>query len=184
MNTESDKEKSEVSNNTEKKEKAFLKPLKIIGKIANVIIWTVTVIILLLLLLTVASNKTDVFGHRLYLIMSGSMEPTIKIKDAIITKYEAEPKEGDIIAFENGNAITVHRITKVYTEGDNRLYQTKGDNNNAEDQGLVQKSQVKGTVKVIMPVLGQTIYFLQTHFIILILAIGIVVICIIVRRLL
>lgn len=184
MNTENDKEKSEVSNNTEKNEKAFLKPLKTIGKIANIIIWTITVIILLLLLVTVASNKTDVFGHRLYLIMSGSMEPTIKIKDAIITRYEAEPKEGDIIAFENGNAITVHRITKVYTEGDNRLYQTKGDNNNAEDQGLVQKSQIKGTVKVIMPVLGQTIYFLQTHFIVLILAIGIVVIYIIVRRLL
>ena len=181
---ENDKEKSEVSNNTEKNEKAFLKPLKTIGKIANIIIWTITVIILLLLLVTVASNKTDVFGHRLYLIMSGSMEPTIKIKDAIITRYEAEPKEGDIIAFENGNAITVHRITKVYTEGDNRLYQTKGDNNNAEDQGLVQKSQIKGTVKVIMPVLGQTIYFLQTHFIVLILAIGIVVIYIIVRRLL
>lgn len=175
---------NEETDKKQNKKEKVLTPFKIIGKAINIVIWVLIVLALAVLIFTVASHKTEVFGYRMYIIMSGSMEPQINIKDAIITKQEAEPKVGDIIAFENGSAITVHRITKVYTEGDNRLYQTKGDNNNAEDQGLVQKSQVKGTVKVILPVVGQTVYFLQSHFIVLILAIGIIIIFILVRRLL
>ena len=157
--------------------------LKVISKIVNVIIWTLIIIILTLLLITVASKRTDILGHRLYLIMSGSMEPTIKTDDAIITKKIDNPQEGDVIAFENGNIITVHRIVQVYTEGDNKMYQTKGDNNNAVDQGLVQKTQIKGKVIARLPGVGQVIRFLQSHFIILILAIGIILIVILVRRL-
>ncbi|MBR2241013.1 MAG: signal peptidase I [Clostridia bacterium] len=175
---------NEETNKKQNQKEKVLTPFKMIGKAINIVIWVLIVLALGILIFTVASHKTEVFGYRMYIIMSGSMEPQINIKDAIITKQEAEPKVGDIIAFENGSAITVHRITKVYTEGDNRLYQTKGDNNNAEDQGLVQKSQVKGTVKVILPVVGQTVYFLQSHFIVLILAIGIIIIFILVRRLL
>ncbi len=166
------------------KENKFMEPLKFIGKFTNILIWILTILALIILLITVLSKKSDVFGFRLYLIMSGSMEPTINVKDAILTQNVKEPKEGDIIAFENGSVITVHRITKVYTEGEKRYYQTKGDNNNSEDVGLVQNSQVKGTVKVVMPVVGRTIDFLQSHFIVLILAIVVIVITIIVRRLL
>ena len=111
------------------------------------------------------------------------MEPTIKTNDAIITQKIDDPQEGDVIAFENGNMITVHRIVQVYTEGDNKMYQTKGDNNNAVDQGLVQRTQVKGKVIARLPGVGQVIRFLQSHFIILILAIGIILIVLLVRRL-
>lgn len=159
-------------------------PLKIISTAFNIVVWTLIVITLAILLLTVASRKTDVFGYRLYLIMSGSMEPVIHVKDAIVTKEIDEPQVGDVIAFENGDMITVHRIIKVYTEGDNRLYQTKGDNNNSEDPGLVQKSQVKGKVVCTMTALGNIIYYIQTHFVVMIIAIGIVIMIILVRRLL
>lgn len=157
--------------------------LKSISLAIKIILWALIFITLSLLLITVASQKTDILGYRLYLIMSGSMEPTIHVKDAIITKQIDEPQNGDVIAFENGNMITVHRIIKVYTEGDNRLYQTKGDNNNADDPGLVQKSQIKGKVQFILPFVGRTVLFLQSHFIVMILAIGIIVIIIIARRL-
>lgn len=157
--------------------------LKSISLAVKIILWALIFITLSLLLITVASQKTDILGYRLYLIMSGSMEPTIHVKDAIITKQIDEPQNGDVIAFENGNIITVHRIIKVYTEGDNRLYQTKGDNNNAEDPGLVQKTQVKGKVLCTLPFVGRTVLFLQSHFIVMILAIGIIVIIIIARRL-
>lgn len=168
------------STKTNKKQNPILKAISLATKI---ILWSLIVITLSLLLITVASRKTDILGYRLYIIMSGSMEPTIHVKDAIITKQIDEPQNGDIIAFENGDMITVHRIIKVYTEGDNRLYQTKGDNNNADDPGLVQKTQVKGKVKVVLPFVGRTVLFLQSHFIVLILAIGIITIIIIARRL-
>lgn len=174
-------ETAEQSKQTkQKKSNPILKAISIATK---TVLWALIVITLTLLLITVASRKTDILGYRMYIIMSGSMEPTIHVKDAIITKQIDEPKNGDIIAFENGNMITVHRIIKVYTEGDNRLYQTKGDNNNADDPGLVQKTQVKGKVKYVLPFVGRAVLFLQSHFIVLILAIGIIVIIIIARRL-
>lgn len=174
-------ETAEQSKQTkQKKSNPILKAISIATK---TVLWALIVITLTLLLITVASRKTDILGYRMYIIMSGSMEPTIHVKDAIITKRIDEPQNGDIIAFENGNMITVHRIIKVYTEGDNRLYQTKGDNNNADDPGLVQKTQVKGKVKYVLPFVGRTVLFLQSHFIVLILAIGIIVIIIIARRL-
>lgn len=174
-------ETAEQSKQTKpKKSNPILKAISIATKI---VLWALIVITLTLLLITVASRKTDILGYRMYIIMSGSMEPTIHVKDAIITKQIDEPQNGDIIAFENGNMITVHRIIKVYTEGDNRLYQTKGDNNNADDPGLVQKTQVKGKVKYVLPFVGRAVLFLQSHFIVLILAIGIIVIIIIARRL-
>lgn len=174
-------ETAEQSKQTkQKKSNPILKAISIATK---TVLWALIVITLTLLLITVASRKTDILGYRMYIIMSGSMEPTIHVKDAIITKQIDEPQNGDIIAFENGNMITVHRIIKVYTEGDNRLYQTKGDNNNADDPGLVQKTQVKGKVKYVVPFVGRTVLFLQSHFIVLILAIGIIVIIIIARRL-
>ena len=173
----------EPTNDKKVKTKKSNPILKSISLAIKIILWALIFITLSLLLITVASQKTDILGYRLYLIMSGSMEPTIHVKDAIITKQIDEPQNGDVIAFENGNIITVHRIIKVYTEGDNRLYQTKGDNNNAEDPGLVQKTQVKGKVLYILPFVGRTVLFLQSHFIVMILAIGIIVIIIIARRL-
>lgn len=158
-------------------------PLKIISKITSAIIWIVLFLAMGVLLLTVASQKTDVFGYRLYLIMSGSMEPTIHVKDAIITQKVEEPKNGDVIAFQNGSSITVHRIIEVYTEENKPVfYKTKGDANNSEDEGFVQKAQIQGKVVFRSSAIGNTILFLQSHFIVLIIAVGVLVMIIIVRR--
>lgn len=150
--------------------------LKILGKIVSAILWIVVILALAVLIMTVTSKRTSIFGYRMYLIMSGSMEPTIHVRDAIITKEIDTPQTGDIIAFENGGIITVHRIIQEYTEGDNKLYQTKGDNNSGIDSGLVQKSQVKGKVICNMPLLGRTVLYLQSHVEILFLLIGVIII--------
>lgn len=157
--------------------------IKAVSTITEVIIWIMILFVLVLLLFAGISNKKDIGGYRIYLIMSGSMEPTIHVKQAIITKQIDEPKVGDIIAFGENEVITVHRIINVYTEGDVKQYKTKGDNNNTEDSGLVQKEHIKGVVKYRLPVLGEVILFLQSHLIVLILAIGILIIIILIRRL-
>lgn len=175
------KNTSDQKQQTQKKSKN--NPLKIISKITTIIIWIVLFIAMGVLLLTVASQKTDVFGYRLYTIMSGSMEPTIHVKDAIITQKIDEPQKGDVIAFQNQKSITVHRIIEVYTEENKPVfYKTKGDANSAEDEGFVQKSQVKGKVIFRSSAIGNTILFLQSHFIVLIIAVGVIVMIIIVRR--
>ena len=130
-------------------------------------------------------HKFDIFGFRLYQIMSGSMEPTIHVGDAVVTKEVPELNVGDILAYENGQAITVHRVIKVYTEGDKRMYEAQGDNNNAPDQGLIMPEQVKGKVVFTVKKAGEGINLLRKYgIIILIFAVGIIVIVALIRRLL
>lgn len=174
-NPEENSEKN-TEEKSEKKKPHKNKFLKILGKIVSAILWIVVILALAVLIMTVTSKRTSIFGYRMYLIMSGSMEPTIHVRDAIITKEIDTPQTGDVIAFENGGIITVHRIIQEYTEGDNKLYQTKGDNNSGIDSGLVQKSQVKGKVICNMPLLGRTVLYLQSHVEILFLLIGVIII--------
>lgn len=79
-------------------------------------------------------------GYGTLEVISGSMEPTIDVGDLIIvnTKYD-ELKENDIITFydEKGSFVT-HRIIEI-KDGE---YITKGDNNNSEDQGTINKEDI------------------------------------------
>lgn len=168
-------------NQTKNQKNSILKTLEIIGKTLGIaiIIFAVAILIRALVL-----KKYDVFGYRFYLIMSGSMEPTINVGDAVITKEISEPQVGDVIAFEVSNSTTVHRIIKTYTEENNKLYQTKGDNNNTEDKGLLNKQQIKGKVVLKLPKVGDAILFLQKYIvIILVFIVAITIIITLVRRL-
>lgn len=168
-------------NSTKKQKNIILRTLGIIGKTLGIAIIIFAVVILVRALVL---KKYDVFGYRFYLIMSGSMEPTINVGDAVITKEISEPQIGDVIAFEVSNSTTVHRIVKTYTEENNKLYQTKGDNNNAEDRTLLNKEQIKGKVVFKLPKVGDAILFLQKNIvIILILIVGIAIIITLIRRL-
>ena len=178
-------ENKNTENNTvkNKKEKNLaIKILNVFGKSLGIFI---IIFLILILVRALVYKKYDVFGYRFYLIMSGSMEPTIKVSDAVVTKEQDDFKEGDIIAFDYQGAITVHRIIKTYTqENAESLYQTKGDNNNGPDRGLVEKTQIKGKVIFKIPKVGDAIIFLQRNIvIILILIVGVVLIITLVRRL-
>ena len=179
------KETENIENmeNAEKKPKTINKFFKIISITTQTILWILIILMTVLIFLTAFSRKTDIFGYRLYIVMSGSMEPTINVRDAIITKEIDEPQEGDIIAYENENIVTVHRIIKVYTQENNRLYQTKGDKNNIEDRGLVQQSQVKGKLIYRLPLLGRALIFVQSHLIAFVVVIGVLIMAIFIRRL-
>ena len=182
IKTIDDQEKKENDNNQPIKKKSIIsKIFKIIGKI---IIWLTIILLIIILIRALVFKKYDVFGYRFYLIMSGSMEPTIHVSDAVITKEIENPQDGDVIAFQYEGATTVHRIVKTYTEKDEKLYQTKGDNNNTVDKGLVNKSQIKGKVVAKIPNVGDAIIILQKNIvIILILIIGVIIIIALVRRL-
>lgn len=176
------KESIEQHDNQQTKETNLIsKTLGILGKI---LCWSMIIILAAILIRALIFKKYDVFGYRFYLIMSGSMEPTIGVSDAVITKEITEAKEGDIIAFNYNGETTVHRVVKVYNENEKKLYQTKGDNNNAIDKGLVQIENVKGKVICKIPNIGNIILFLQRNIIIiLILIIGVSVIVALIRRL-
>ena len=98
-----------------------------------------------------------------YVVMSGSMPPTIQVKDIVVTKKVPEEKleVGDIITFISpdtrfgGISITHRIIEKYYDESiGSYSYRTKGDNNNIADSVLVPNKNILGKVILKVPKLG------------------------------
>lgn len=114
---------------------------------------TIKVIILVLIItffVWVISHKKSnkafyVFGSHVSVVVSDSMENTIKTNDFIVYKKTDEYKIGDIIVFSYNNKLIVHRIINKNENG----YITKGDNNTDDDFdtfGYIKESQVMGKV--------------------------------------
>lgn len=98
-----------------------------------------------------------------YVVLSGSMLPTIKIKDVVVTKKIPEERLeiGDIITFISpdqrfgGISVTHRIIDKIYDETDGVYkYRTQGDNNNIADSVPVPNSNILGKVILKIPKLG------------------------------
>lgn len=106
-----------------------------------------------------------------YVVLTGSMEPTIMTKDVVITKRPKEGtlKKGDIITFKSTDArfygmVITHRIIDVYQDPTTYeyTYRTKGDYNNVADNALVEYNNILGKVILRIPKLGYVQYFLAT----------------------
>ena len=85
-----------------------------------------------------------IFGYKPFMISTGSMEPTLKVRGFVIIKeipYK-DIKEDDIIAFVpiGTNKNVCHRVVEKTSEG----FTTKGDNNNRNDMGLVTSEEYRG----------------------------------------
>lgn len=127
--------------------------MKIIKKIMQVFINILLVLVTLLILFLVYRivsikffNKDVTLRYTFYEIATGSMEPTLNVKDFIIVKESDKYSVGDIITYKEDNSYITHRIIKI--NGDTLV--TKGDANNSEDK-IISKSEVIGKVVKIIP---------------------------------
>lgn len=102
-------------------------------KILSII--TALIVILWLLINIFSSMNISFFGLRIFRIVSGSMEPTLKINDLIMIKESKEYKDGDIVTFYDEEAYTTHRIIEISGEE----ITTKGDNNNSKDPNITKE---------------------------------------------
>lgn len=105
-------------------------------------------------------------GHRLYIVDSGSMSPTIKVDSMIIVK-ESEPqdiKQGDIITyFGSGNTTKVtHRVMEVQDQG--KTFITRGDANITDDPLPLEGERVIGKVVFFIPFIGMVFRFLNSIY--------------------
>lgn len=101
--------------------------------------------------------------YNAYVVLTGSMLPTIQVKDIVVTKKVGEDKlkVGDIVTFLtpdqrfNGISITHRIIERYYNETDNKYYyKTQGDNNNIADDVLISNDNIYGKVILKIPKLG------------------------------
>lgn len=107
-----------------------------------------------------------VFGIRPAVVLSGSMEPTIKTGDLIFI-HDTKPeslKEGDVICYLSAGKAITHRIMEVTTGEDGApAYITQGDANNTEDRQPVTADQVQGIWKGgRIGGMGNFVLFMQT----------------------
>ena len=104
------------------------------------------------------------FGWKPFIVLSGSMETEIDAGDVAVVRETdtASLKKGDIIAFKSGEIVITHRIYDIIQEEGETRYITKGDNNNAEDNGYVLPEQIEGVYQFKISRLGNLAMFIQT----------------------
>ena len=81
------------------------------------------------------------FGFGTAVVLTGSMEPTIMVDDLILVREQEEYHEDDIVVYQSGSMLVVHRIVEIQPD----TVITQGDANNAPD-APIRKEMIKGTV--------------------------------------
>ena len=115
------------------------------------VITTITILIAVGSLLLLVPR---LFGIHSYIVLSGSMEPTIHVGAlAFVNHKDCDVEVGDIVTFqiqENNDTLVTHRVISIDEDG----YHFKGDANANEDMAVVSKSQIVGTYVFQIPEIG------------------------------
>jgi len=110
-------------------------------------------------------------GLRFFVVLSGSMEPKIHTASVVLVASQDKYKKDDVITFlanpkaklKDANATVTHRVVNVKDDEGRRIYETKGDANNAPDRETVAQSSILGKVMFSIPYLGKLIAFTKTQ---------------------
>ena len=108
-------------------------------------------------------------GYAPMIVLSPSMEPSIKKGDLIFVKTidASEVQVDDVITFfdaELGDGkITTHKVIEKYEENGTLYFRTKGDNNNSADRLPVPAGDLVGIYTGFrLPGMGSVAMFMQT----------------------
>lgn len=138
-------------------------PLGVIAKIVDAVVIVFTVIFALSAGFLVGAKM---FGYNEYVVLSGSMEPSIMTGALVfVNTKDTSATVGDVIAFtidkeeadtsyDSDSTTVTHRIVKVNSDG---TYTTKGDNNETEDTKHIAPEQVIGKYCFNIPEIGNVI---------------------------
>jgi signal peptidase I len=125
----------------------------------------------------VLTSLNIIQGYNFYVVMSGSMEPSIKMGSIVGTKEQPSYEIQDIITVRmknNLNETYTHRIVEV----SNGTYQTKGDANDSLDSELVSNDLIVGRVFLKVPLIGYLVNYAKqpTGFILMIIVPSVLII--------
>jgi signal peptidase I len=145
---------------------------KRVWKIVSNLITGLLFLLLIFMIFVVVSSKASggepsFLGYQLKTVLSGSMEPTFKTGSIIAVKPVADTanlKEKDIITYmQQDQSLVTHRIIEVIKQGDQVMYQTKGDNNeDADTQPILSQNVVAIYTGFTIPLLGYLIDFAKS----------------------
>ena len=137
-----------------------MKKLSTVFRTAALIILSVTIGIKLYIwnARTLVGNEMPMpFGIGASVVLSGSMEPELSVDDLVFVREQDDYKTGDVVVYQDGRSLVIHRIIEVTEEG----YITKGDANNTADEPISCEA-VKGRMTGRISGAGKIIRFIRT----------------------
>lgn len=157
--------------------KEDIKENKFLKTIGNIGFTIFMIIILFFIFITGQSRFTgqepSLLGHRMYIVDSGSMAPTLPVDSMIIIKEVKanQIKNNDIVTYYAGSGDTrvTHRVVEIVEEG--KQFITRGDANNTEDSNILQGDRIVGKVVFKIPYIGKVFRILNSEIGILVLII-------------
>lgn len=134
-----------------------------IMKILKKILFPILLILYVCVFFVFITSRSDVLGKvRSFVVITGSMEPTVGVGSLVFTKPQGEYAQNDIVAFEKDGRTITHRIVKVSKNNNVTNYSTKGDANNAPDTLEVTSKDIVGKSIFIIPYIGSAVTTLRT----------------------
>lgn len=116
-----------------------------------------------------SKSESPLYGA--YVIVSGSMEPLIKVRDAVIIKRaDADSiKVGDVVTYRSQDPsyygiLITHRVVRIEEQNGEKLYITKGDSNETIDRSPIKLGQIQGKVVMRVPKIGYIKFFLIDYY--------------------
>lgn len=128
---------------------------------------TISLMPLIIVIIPVIFLVSGVFKYQAIAVISNSMKPSFKRGDAVVFEKisnieKNDLEKGTIIVFKSDKYLILHRIEEIkYTDAGNKIYITKGDNNNGIDDGYITDKDIIGIYKFRMPKLGYPSVWLQ-----------------------
>lgn len=121
--------------------------------IAGRVLFWALVFLLMFVLVSILLVKSkgeipDLLGFHLYVVESGSMEPTLPVGTVILSRKPRDAdrlRVNDIVTFRSSSeAVVTHRIVEVITDDEGNVsYRTRGDNPiNSPDPELLTPDSV------------------------------------------
>ena len=112
---------------------------------------------MILIVIVMVCFGVGLFPIEPLVIASNSMAPKIHRGDIVIIKDDdvSKVKKGDVIRYKMDGYYVVHRVVMIDENNDgDRVFITKGDNNDSIDLYPVKESQYAGIVKLDIPYFG------------------------------
>lgn len=140
-------------------------------KVSKIIYWVLLILLVFVACATAFTVLEAPGGYRLFVVQSGSMEPVIKTASMVLVVPQSEYRQGEVITFlanpsanlKHSSSTVTHRIVAVKDDEGRKIYQTRGDANNAFDKDTVSQKQILGKVLFSVSYIGYLIAFTKTQ---------------------
>jgi len=137
--------------------------IEFVNKLQKIIINMLFVFLIIIGVFLILQENRIFKNIKIYTIVTESMEPTIKVNDIIIVKKcsEEELMQNAIITFKRDEEIITHRIAQIVENNNKKIYVTKGDNNNVEDNSTITYEDIIGKKICVVPQIGKITILLK-----------------------